>query len=61
MTGWLADSDEEMAFQLARLAYDEDLRQQSIRAARQRVEQLAEPARLARQWKELFQDVQAGR
>ena len=33
VTGLLADSDEEMAFRLAQLAYDEDLRQAIIDAS----------------------------
>ena len=33
-TGFLTNSDEEMAFRLAQLAYDEDLRQAMIRRAR---------------------------
>ena len=56
-TGFLTDNDEEMAFRLAELAYDEALRQRIIRRAREHVEELAEPERIARQWKELLETV----
>jgi hypothetical protein len=56
-TGFLVDSDEEMAFCLAQLAYDEDLRQRMIAAAREHVEELAEPERIGRQWRELFESM----
>ena len=42
-TGFLTDSDEEMAFRLAQLAHDEELRQRIVRRAREHVEQLADP------------------
>jgi len=54
VTGFLTNDDEEMAFRLAQLAYDEPLRQRIARAARDHVQQLAEPARIGRQWRELF-------
>ncbi len=53
-TGFLTNSDEEMAFRLAQLAYDEDLRQAMIRRARAAAEELACPERIGRQWRELF-------
>jgi glycosyltransferase involved in cell wall biosynthesis len=54
-TGFLTDSDDEMAFRLAQLAYDEPLRQKILLAARAHVERLAEPTRLAGQWRALFE------
>jgi glycosyltransferase involved in cell wall biosynthesis len=56
-TGFLTDNDDEMAFRLAELAYDEPLRQRMARAARAQVEKFADPRRLAKQWKELFESV----
>ncbi len=53
-TGFLTNSDEEMAFRLAQLAYDEDLRQAIIAAGRSHVQNLANPDRIGRQWRELF-------
>jgi hypothetical protein len=57
VTGFLANSDEEMAFRLAQLAYDEELRQRIIRAARTHVGQLAEPETIGRQWLQLFESL----
>ena len=57
-TGFLTDSDDEMAFRLAQLAHDEPLRQRMARAARAHVEQLSDPVRLGRQWKELFESLE---
>jgi hypothetical protein len=53
-TGFLTGSDDEMAFRLAQLAYDEDLRQTMILRARSHVQELACPQRIGAQWKELF-------
>jgi hypothetical protein len=53
-TGFLAADDEEMAFRLAQLAYDEDLRQAIVQRARARVQELACPARIGQQWRRLF-------
>ena len=57
-TGFLTNSDDEMVFRLAQLAYDEPLRQRMARAARAHVEQLADPARLGMQWRELFESLE---
>jgi hypothetical protein len=54
VTGFLTNNDDEMAFRLAQLAYDEDLRQTMIRRARAAVEELACPQRIGRQWREMF-------
>jgi hypothetical protein len=53
-TGFLTNSDEEMAFRLAQLAYDEDLRQMVIQRARAVVHDLACPERIGEQWCRLF-------
>ena len=42
-TGFLTNSDEEMAFRLAQLAYDEDLRQAIIAAGHSHVQQPGQP------------------
>jgi hypothetical protein len=57
-TGFLTDDDEEMAFRLAQLAYDDDLRQRIIRRAREHVKELADPERIGRQWRELFETLE---
>jgi len=53
-TGFLVDGDEEMEYRLAQLAYDEELRMRLIHAARERVEEIADPAAIGRQWVDLF-------
>ena len=53
-TGFLAGSDEEMAYRLAQLAYDEDLRQAIIERARAAVHDLACSERIGKQWTRLF-------
>ena len=53
-TGFLTNSDEEMAFRLAQLAYDEQLRQAIIERARAQVHDLACPERIGKQWVRLF-------
>jgi hypothetical protein len=54
VTGFLTASDDEMAFRLAQLAYDEDLRQQVILKARAAAHDLACPERIGKQWRRLF-------
>ncbi len=57
-TGYLADTDDELAFYAARLAYDEGLRQYFARAARKRLEQnLASPERIWTAWKHVLESV----
>ena len=58
-TGFLANSDEEMAFRLAQLAYDEDLRQAIIAAGTGAVHDLACPERIGQQWVRLFASLEA--
>jgi glycosyltransferase involved in cell wall biosynthesis len=58
-TGFLTENDEEMAFRLAQLAYDEDLRQAIIAQARTRVRDLACPVRIGAQWRRLFASLQS--
>ena len=53
-TGFLTNSDEEMAYRLAQLAYDEGLRQTIIQRARATVHDLACPERIGKQWCRLF-------
>ena len=52
--GILTNSDKEMEFYLAKLAYEEDFRQDVIRRARAHVEKLADPVVIGQQWKDLF-------
>jgi hypothetical protein len=54
ITGFLAGGDEELAFRLAQLAYDEELRQTMIQRARAHVHDLACPERIGKQWLRLF-------
>ena len=54
VSGFLTRSDEEMAFRLAQLAYDEDLRQAIIECGRAHVRELACPERIGAQWCKLF-------
>jgi hypothetical protein len=53
-TGFLTNTDEEMAYRLAQLAYDEGLRQAIIQWARAQVHDLACPERIGKQWTRLF-------
>jgi hypothetical protein len=54
VNGFLTNSDEEMAFRLAQLAYDEELRDLMIHRARAIVKDLACPERIGKQWTRLF-------
>jgi hypothetical protein len=55
ITGFLGNSDEELAHWTATLAYDEELRQQIAVNARKRLdEQLANPTIIAEAWRQLF-------
>lgn len=58
-TGFLASNDEEMAFRLAQLAYDEDLRQAIIHKAQANLHAIACPERIGTQWRNLFQSLGA--
>jgi hypothetical protein len=58
-TGFLANSDEELAIRLAQLAYDEDLRQAILQRARAAVCELACPERIGKQWTRLFKSLGA--
>ncbi len=58
-TGFLANNVEEMAYRLAQLAYDEDLRQAIIERAYRHVQELACPERIGRQWSALFANLGA--
>lgn len=51
-TGYLCDSDEEMAYRVAQLAWDESLRQSIVRNARQAVMDLIAP--IGQQWVDVF-------
>jgi len=58
VTGFLGDTDEELAHWVATLAYDEDLRMKVVRAARNRlVDDLANPNRLWGCWQKLFEQL----
>lgn len=55
VTGFLGDSDEELAHHTAMLAYDEDLRMRIVHAARERlVNELASPSAIWAGWQRLF-------
>ena len=54
VTGFLTANDDEMAFRLAQLAYDEDLRQAIVAAGHSHLRNLANPEQIGRQWRELF-------
>ena len=59
-TGYLADSDDELAFHAARLAYDEDHRLEIIHRARHALQtDLANPERIGSAWEELFGQLSA--
>jgi glycosyltransferase involved in cell wall biosynthesis len=53
-TGFLTNGDEEMAYRLAQLAYDEDLRVAIVERARSAVRDLACPQRIGKQWARLL-------
>jgi len=54
-TGYLAGSDDELAFHAARLAYDEDHRLEIVHRARKVLEtELADPKAIFQRWKTLF-------
>lgn len=57
-TGWLVSSDAEAAYRIADMAYREQDRVGLLVAARQRVEQLCDPAALWPKWKQLFEEVE---
>ena len=55
-TGYLCENDDQFAYYTARLAYDEEHRQQIVRQARRELEQrLANPETIWEQWKELLE------
>lgn len=57
-TGYLCDSDDELAYYTARLAYEEDLRLEiTHRARRVLEEELAAPQRIWQTWQTLFERV----
>ena len=57
-TGYLCNTDDELAFYTARLAYDEDHRLQIIRNARKTLEDdLANPETIWAAWRRLFEQV----
>jgi hypothetical protein len=57
-TGFLADSQDELAYYAARLAYDEDLRMEiTYRARRALDKQLADPAAIWSGWQRLFESL----
>jgi len=54
-TGFLCDSDDEIAYNVARLAYDEDLRLQVATRAFQRMrDEIANPEIIANKWRQLI-------
>jgi hypothetical protein len=54
-TGFLADTDDQLAYYAARLAYDEDLRMDIIHRARNVLEkELADPETLWARWREVL-------
>ena len=60
ITGYLADTPDEMAYHVSRLAYDEPHRQAIIHQARHVLErELAEPETIWRGWKSLFEELNA--
>lgn len=59
VTGFLTNSDEEMKFRIAQLAYDEDLRQEMIYQGFERVQYLANEEVLGRQWERLLEKLGA--
>jgi hypothetical protein len=60
-TGYLCDTDEELAYYTAKLAYEEDRRLEMASLARRRLEQdLASPDRLWAAWHNVFAKAAAG-
>jgi hypothetical protein len=59
LTGFLTNTDEEMAYRLAQLTYDEDLRRTIIERAAAAVKDLACPERIGAQWTRLFKSLGA--
>ncbi len=59
VTGFLTNNDDEMAYRLAQLAYDEELRQRMIASAKWHVQELACPKRIGEQWVKLFQNLES--
>ena len=57
-TGFLTNSDDEMAYRLAQLAYDEDLRLELAANAYDHLLHLADPERIGGQWLNLFESLQ---
>ena len=58
VTGFLGSNDCELAHCAACLAYNEELRQRIVHAARERlVSELAHPETIWKSWKQLFRDV----
>ena len=58
VTGFLGSNDCELAHYAACLAYDEELRQRIVHAARERlVSELASPETIWKSWKQLFRSV----
>ena len=53
-TGFLAADDEQMAYRLAQLAYDDDLRRYMIAESYDYLRELADPERIGRQWREVL-------
>jgi hypothetical protein len=59
ITGFLGNSDEELAHYTAMLAYDEDLRMRIAQTARERlVEELASPDEIWAGWKRMFRSLE---
>jgi len=58
VTGFLADTEDEMAYYAAKMAYEDGYRQFVIREARRRLEEeLAPPETIWGRWKQVFQSV----
>jgi len=53
-TGFLSDTDDQFAYYTARLAYDEPLRMEIIRAARASLAELADPEAFWAGWRQVF-------
>jgi len=61
VTGFLCDSDQELAYYTAQLAYDERKRLVMAEAARAHVERLADPETILAGWRQLFDSLGAAR
>jgi hypothetical protein len=59
-TGIRSDGEEEFAYYLAKLAYEEEWRQGIIVNAREAVKRLCDPEVLGRQWQEMIEFVKTG-